>query len=68
MKIPLLSFILGAFIIHQPLIVVLRLLDAEVAINGVHGNKRLIQSLVQPLYSLTQFRILLDNQLRLFRL
>ena len=39
MKIPLLSFVFGAFVIHQSLVTVLRLFDAEIAGHGVHGNE-----------------------------
>ena len=47
MIISLLAFILGRFVIHQPLIIVLGLLDAEIAGHGVHGDERLIQPFIQ---------------------
>ncbi len=60
MKIPLLSFVFGAFVIHQSLIVILGLVDTHVACHGVLSHKRLVQSL----YRLPQFGILLNEDLR----
>jgi len=47
MIISLLAFILRGFIVHQSLVIILRLLDAEIAGHGVHGDERLIQPFIQ---------------------
>ena len=43
----LLAFILGRFIVHQPLVIILGLLDAEIAGHGVHGDEWLVEPFVQ---------------------
>ena len=64
----LLAFTFGGFVVHQPLVIILRLLDAEIAGHGVHGDERLIQPFIQASESLTQGYVLLDNDCRGLRL
>ena len=63
MNISSLTLVFGRFIIHQPLIAVLCLFDTEITSHGVHGNKRLIKSLLQLLDCFSQFSILLNYHL-----
>ena len=59
--ISLLAFILGRFVVHQPLVVILRLFDTEITCDGVHGNKGLIQPFIQASERFTQVIVLLNN-------
>ena len=65
MIISLLAFILGGLVVHQPLVVVLGLLDTEIAGHGVHGDEWLVESFVQASNRLTQGIILTSACLRL---
>ena len=53
------------FIIHEALVLVLRLLDAILAHDGVYRHEGLVQSLVETGDGLLQVFALLDNHLRL---
>ena len=64
MIISLLAFILGRFVVHQPLVIVLRLLDAEIAGHGVHGDERFIEPFIQASNRLTQGFVFLNNDCR----
>ena len=54
MIIILLAFVFGRFIIHQPLVIILGLLDAEIAGHGVHGDEWLVEPFVQASQRLSQ--------------
>ena len=43
----LLAFTFGGFVVHQPLVIILGLLDAEIAGHGVHGDEWLVEPFVQ---------------------
>ena len=49
------------FVIHQPLVIVLGLLDAEIAGHGVHGDEWLVEPFVQASERLTQGIVFLNN-------
>ena len=49
------------FIIHQPLVVILRLLDAEITSYGVHGDEWLVEPFIQASQRLTQGIVFLNN-------
>ena len=60
----LLAFTFGGFVVHQPLVVILGLLDAHVTSDRVDGDKWLIQSLIELSQRLTQGIVLLNNDCR----
>ena len=60
-KISLPALVLRGFIIHQPLVIILRLLDAEIAGHGVHGDEWLVEPFVQAGNRLTQGIVFLNN-------
>ena len=52
------------FVVHQSLIIVLGLLDAEIAGHGVHGDERFVEPFIQASQRLTQGFVLLNNDSR----
>ena len=56
-----LRLIFWTFVIHQPLVVILRLLDTEIAGHGVHGDEWLVEPFVQASNRLTQGIVFLNN-------
>ena len=61
MIISLLALVFGGFIVDEPLVIVLRLLDAHVASDGVHGDERFIEPFIQASQRLTPGIVLLNN-------
>ena len=60
----LLAFILGRFVIHQPLVIILGLLDTEIAGHGVHGDEWIVEPYVQASQRLTQGIVFLNYDCR----
>ena len=48
------ALVFGRFVIHQPLVVILGLLDAEIAGHGVHGDERFVEPFIQASQRLSQ--------------
>ena len=64
MIISLLAHIFRGFVVHQPLVIILGLLDTEIAGHGVHGDEWLVEPFVQASNRLTQGIVLLNNDSR----
>ena len=54
MIISLPALVFRTFVVHQPLVIVLGLLDTEIAGHGVHGDEWLVEPFVQASQRLSQ--------------